>query len=59
MVGGSYGGIIVIVQRLAAGEDPIQAFRNAADAALAGAAATKSMQAQVTFHMHGVIMKMM
>jgi dihydroxyacetone kinase len=37
-----------MMQKLAAGEDPFKAFHDAADAAKAGAAATKSMLAQVS-----------
>lgn len=38
------------MQKLAAGEDPLKAFSDAADAAEAGAAATKTMMAQVIYN---------
>lgn len=37
---------VTLQEKLAAGEDPLKAFSDAADAAEAGAAATKTMMAQ-------------
>lgn len=39
-----------ILQKLASGEDPFKAFHDAADAAEAGAVATKTMLAQVLYN---------
>lgn len=47
----SFQNILVIqrlyAQKLASGEDPIEAFVSSAEAAVAGAESTKNMQAQV------------
>lgn len=45
---GEYSQLLKLLQKLAAGDDPLKAFNAAADAAVAGAEATRTMLAQVT-----------